>query len=239
MDTENSLFSKRILVVDDDDYLRSVLCSQLRNKGVEYVAEAAKASDAFNQIDLFKPDLILLDIELPDGNGFDICERLRTRGFEKPIIMLTDQLDETDVIKGLARGANDHMAKPMRFSELLARIRTQLRQYGASNETRFMAQNVEFQPARKTLASLETRQVIKLTEKETMILKKLFQIWPKPISKENLLSEIWGYRRVVATHTLETHIYRLRQKISCLMEVPLVETTRDGYKINKVNDAPD
>ena len=239
MDTENSLFSTRILVIDDDDYLRSVLCSQLRNKGVVSIAEATKASDVLSQIDLFEPDLVLLDIELPDGNGFDICERLRTRGFEKPIIMLTGQLNETDVIKGLNKGASDHIEKPMRFGDLLARIRTQLHQYRASDETRFTAQNVEFQPASKTLASLKTKQVITLTEKETMILKKLFQIWPKPISKENLLSEVWGYRKVVATHTLETHIYRLRRKIFRLIEVPLVETTRDGYKLNKVSGAPD
>ena len=206
MDTENSLFSTRILVIDDDDYLRSVLCSQLRNKGVVSIAEATKASDVLNQIDLFEPDLVLLDIELPDGNGFDICERLRTREFEKPIIMLTGQLSETDVIKGLNKGASDHIEKPMRFGDLLARIRTQLHQYRALDETRFTAQNVEFQPASKTLASLKTKQVITLTEKETMILKKLFQIWQAYL-KENLLSEVWGYRRVVATHTLETHIY--------------------------------
>ena len=153
--------------------------------------------------------------------------------------MLTGQLNETDVIKGLNKGASDHIEKPMRFGDLLARIRTQLHQYRASDETRFTAQNVEFQPASKTLASLKTKQVITLTEKETMILKKLFQIWPKPISKENLLSEVWGYRKVVATHTLETHIYRLRRKIFRLIEVPLVETTRDGYKLNKVSGAPD
>ena len=81
-----------------------------------------------------------------------------------------------------------------------------------------MTQYVEFQPAHKTVISLETRRLVVLTEKETMILKKLFWIWPESISKESLLSEVWGYQNMLATHTLETHIYRLRQKISRLIE---------------------
>ena len=105
-------------MVDDDDYLRSVLSSQLRKKGVMAFAEASRASEAFDQIDTFKPDLILLDMELPDGNGLDICQRLRAHGFQKPIIMLTGQMDEEDIVKGLDKGASDYIAKPMRFSEL-------------------------------------------------------------------------------------------------------------------------
>ena len=238
MDIENLLLSTRILIIDDDDYLRSVLSSQLRNEGVESISEAAKASEAFDRVDLFKPDLVLLDIEFPDGNGFDICKGLRTRGFQKPIIMLTGQQEETDIITGLEKGANGCIAKPLRFGELLALIKAQLRQYLASDDIRFMTQYVEFQPAHKTVISLETRRIVVLTEKETMILKKLFWIWPEAISKESLLSEVWGYRNMVATHTLETPIYRLRQKITRLIETPLIETTQDGYKLVKVTDGP-
>ena len=125
MNIENLLFSTRVLIIDDDDYLRSVLSSQLRNEGAVSIAEAAKASEAFDQVDLFKPDLVLLDTELPDGNGFDICEGLRTRGFQKPIIMLAGQREETDIIKGLER-SNGYIAKPLRFGELLALIKAQL-----------------------------------------------------------------------------------------------------------------
>ena len=239
METENLLFSTRILMVDDDDYLRSVLCSQLRNEGVDSIAEVASASEALDQVDLFKPDLVLLDNELPDGNGFDICQRLRARGFKKPIIMFTGQQDETAIIKGLNEGANDYIAKPMRFGELLARIRAQLHQYKVSGDVRYATQTVEFQPANKTLTSLEQQMAIALTEKETMILEKLFQIWPESISKENLLLKVWGYPNMVTTHTLETHIYRLRQKISRLLEAPLVETTQDGYKLIKAKVAQD
>ena len=237
MVTENLLSSARILMIDDDCHLRSVLFSQLRNEGVVSLAEAAKASEAFDQFNSFKPDLILLDSALPDGNGFDICQSLRARGFEKPIIMLISQKDETDINKGLDRGANEYIAKPIRFSELVSQIKTQLRQYKASDDVRFTAQNLEFQPISKTLSLLETNRFVVLTEKESMILETLFHIWPKSISRKNFLSEIWGYQNIVATHTLETHIYRLRQKISRLTEAPLVETTQDGYKLIKTAGA--
>lgn len=238
MDAENLLISSRVLIVDDDDYLREVLISQFRHEGVVTVEEATKASEAFDKVEQFKPDLVLLDIQLPDGNGFDICRKLRDRGFEKLIIMLTGQQEETDIIRGLDTGANDYIAKPMRFGELLARVRAQLRQYKSSDDVRFTTQDVEFQPASKTLTSLDNQRVVVLTEKETMILKKLFRTWPEATSKDLLLSEVWGYQTMVATHTLETHIYRLRQKIGRLTDFPVVETTQDGYRLVKP-DAPD
>ena len=239
MDTENLPLLTRILLVDDDDYLRSVLSSQLRKKGVMAFAEASRASEAFDQIDTFKPDLILLDMELPDGNGLDICQRLRAHGFQKPIIMLTGQMDEEDIVKGLDKGASDYIAKPMRFSELFSLVCVQLRQYKASVDVRFVTQKFEFQPKKKTLTCLDTHRVIFLTEKETMMLKKLFQIWPETISKEGLLSEVWGYQNMLATHTLETHIYRLRKKIARFTKAPLVETTQGGYRLVKGKDSLD
>ena len=233
MDTENLLLLTRILLIDGDDYLRSVLSSQLRKKGVMAFAEASRASEAFEQINTFKPDLILLDMELPDGNGLDICQRLRAHGFQKPIILLTSQMDEEDIVKILDKGASDHIAKPMRFSELFSLICLQLRQYNASDDVRFVTQKFDFQPKKKTLTCLDTNHVIFLTEKEAMMLKKLFQIWPETISKKDLLSEVWGYQNMLATHTLETHIYRLRKKIARFTEAPLVETTHEGYRLVK------
>ena len=233
MDTENLPLLTRILLVDDDDYLRSVLSSQLRNKGVMAFAEASRASEAFDQIDTFKPDLVLLDMELPDGNGLDICQRLRANGFQKPIIMLTGQMDEEDIVKGLDKGASDYIAKPMRFSELFSLVCAQLREYKVSDDARYVTQKFEFQPNKKTLTFLDTHRAILLTDKETMMLKKLFQNWPETISKESLLSEVWGYQNMLATHTLETHIYRLRKKIARFTEAPLVETTQGGYRLVK------
>ena len=233
MDAENLLVSSRILIVDDDNYLRKVLISQLRYEGVVDLEDAAKAGEAFDKVEQFKPDLILLDIQLPDGNGFDICTKLRGRGFEKPIILLTGQQENTNIIKSLNTVANDYIAKPIRFGELLALIRVQLRKYKSSDDVSFTAQNIEFQPANKTLTALDSQLIVVLTEKETMILKKLFCIWPEATSKEMLLSELWDHQNMLATHTLETHIYRLRQKISRLTNDPIVETTQNGYRLVK------
>ena len=233
MDAENLLVSSRILIVDDDNYLRKVLISQLRYEGVVDLEDAAKAGEAFDKVEQFKPDLILLDIQLPDGNGFDICTKLRGRGFEKPIILLTGQQEDTNIIKSLDTVANDYIAKPLRFGELLALIRVQLRKYKSSDDVSFTAQNIEFQPANKTLTALDSQLIVVLTEKETMILKKLFCIWPEATSKEMLLSELWDHQNMLATHTLETHIYRLRQKISRLTNDPIVETTQNGYRLVK------
>ena len=233
MDAENLLVSSRILIVDDDNYLRKVLISQLRYEGVVDLEDAAKAGEAFDKVEQFKPDLILLDIQLPDGNGFDICTKLRGRGFEKPIILLTGQQEDTNIIKSLDTVANDYIAKPIRFGELLALIRVQLRKYKSSDDVSFTAQNIEFQPANKTLTALDSQLIVVLTEKETMILKKLFCIWPEATSKEILLSELWDHQNMLATHTLETHIYRLRQKISRLTNDPIVETTQNGYRLVK------
>ena len=239
MDTENLPLLTRILLVDDDDYLRSVLSSQLRKKGVMAFAEASRASEAFEQIDTFKPDLILLDMQLPDGNGLDICQRLRAHGFQKPIILLAGQMDEGDSVKVLDKGASDYIAKPIRFSELFSLVCAQLRQYEASADVRFVTQKFELQPKKKTLTCLDTHRVIFLTEKETMMVEKLFQIWPESISKEGLLSEVWGYQNMLATHTLETHIYRLRKKIALFTEALLVETTQGGYRLVKGKDSLD
>ena len=233
MDAENLLVSSRILIVDDDNYLRKVLISQLRYEGVVDLEDAAKAGEAFDKVEQFKPDLILLDIQLPDGNGFDICTKLRGRGFEKPIILLTGQQEDTNIIKSLDTVANDYIAKPIRFGELLALIRVQLRKYKSSDDVSFTAQNIEFQPANRTLTALDSQLIVVLTEKETMILKKLFCIWPEATSKEMLLSELWDHQNMLATHTLETHIYRLRQKISRLTNDPIVETTQNGYRLVK------
>ena len=237
MDTENLPPLTRILLVDDDDYLRSVLSSQLRNKGIKAFAEASRASEAFEQIDTFKPDLVLLDRELPDGDGLDVCQRLRAHGFQKPIIMLTGQMDQEDIVEGLDKGVSEYIAKPMRFSELFSLVCAQLRQNKASDDVRFVTRKFEFHPNKKTLTCLDTTRVISLTEKETMMLKKLFESWPETISKEGLLSEVWGYQNMLATHTLETHIYRLRKKIARFTEASLIETTQGGYRLVKGKDS--
>jgi len=131
----------------------------------------------------------------------------------------------------LKAGANDYIAKPMRMGELLARMNTHLRQHKLSDDARFEIQGLDFVPSQKTIASRANGTKIILTEKETMVLKMLNKNAPEAVSREALLSEIWGFQKGLTTHTLETHIYRLRQKLTRLTTEPVVETTQDGYQL--------
>ena len=236
MDIQEILRTARIMIVDDDDDLRDLLLTQFEREGVAALEQAETMVAAFDKITSFEPDILILDVQLPDGDGFHICKKLREQGFEKPIIMLTGQDGENEVIKGLDTGANDYIAKPMRFGELVARIRAQLRQHRASDDARFSARGLDFIPADKSVTCLKQQKTVTLTEKETLILKKLFRSWPETVSRASLLSQVWGYHSDVTTHTLETHIYRLRQKISCLSELQLIETTATGYRLTKEED---
>ena len=227
----------RLFMVDDDEGLRLVLRQQFESDGLSAIEEAGLMRDIWPRIDEFKPDIVLLDVQLPDGNGFDICRRLRESGFEKPILMLTGQDSESDIIQGLEAGANDYIAKPMRMGELLARMRTHLRQHKLSDDVRFDICGLDFVPAQKTISSPEMNSKIILTEKETMVLKMLTRQAPHIVSKDDMLADIWGFQKGLATHTLETHIYRLRQKLTRLTADPIIETALDGYRLADRPDA--
>lgn len=226
----------RLMLIDDDDMVRLVLRQQFEQEGLTAIHEAADAQTALDTIDDFAPDMVLLDVQLPDGNGFDICRKLRNRGFDKPILMLTGQDAEDDIVQGLEAGANDYIAKPMRMGELMARMRTHLRQHKLSDDARFQIHGLDFVPSQKTIASRETGAKVVLTEKETMILKMLNKNAPDTVSREVLLSEIWGFQKGLTTHTLETHIYRLRQKLTRLTQAPIIGTAQDGYCLVPLDD---
>ena len=153
-----------------------------------------------------------MDVGLPDMDGREAVRALRKNGFKPPVIMLTAHDTDSDTIMGLESGANDYVAKPFRFAVLLARIRSQLRQHEASEDAVFTIGPYTFRPASKLLINAKGGK-IRLTEKETAILRYLYRASQKPVSREILLQEVWGYNSGVTTHTLETHIYRLRQKI--------------------------
>jgi DNA-binding response OmpR family regulator len=226
-----SVSSSRLLIVDDDAYLRATLRQQLAVEGFNNVFEVGFAADLDNVLSHANPDLILLDIQMPDGNSIDICQRLRRNGFAKPIVMLTNKGAEVDIVLGLEAGANDYITKPFRFNELIARIRTQLRQFRASDDARFEIGNLSFVPANKMLYEIRSDRVQALTEKEATILKFLYRAFPNDVTKDELLAEVWGFQNGVSTHTLETHIYRLRQKISRLTKKQLVLTIENGYRL--------
>ena len=228
---KDAVSSSRLLIVDDDAYLRATLRQQLAVEGFNDVFEVGVVADLDNALSHANPDLILLDIQMPDGNGIDICQRLRRNGFAKPIVMLTAKGAEGDIVLGLEAGANDYITKPLRLGELVARIRTQLRQFRASDDARFEIGNLSFVPANKMLHEIGSDRMQALTEKEATILKFLYRAFPKDVTKDELLAEVWGFQNGVTTHTLETHIYRLRQKISRLTKKQLVLTIEKGYRL--------
>jgi DNA-binding response OmpR family regulator len=222
---------KTLLIVDDDLDLRGAIAEQLQAEQFDIV-EAATAADGVRLAREAKPDLILLDVDLPDMDGRDACARMRQDGVSAPVIMLTAAATDDDAVRGLDSGANDYVTKPYKFAVLLARIRAQLRDYEHSEGAVFRLGAYEFRPAAKVLLD-EKGKKIRLTEKETNILKYLYRAGEKAISREELLAEVWGYNAGVTTHTLETHVYRLRQKIEPdPANARLLLTEAGGYKLS-------
>jgi DNA-binding response OmpR family regulator len=203
---------KTILIVDDDDDLRGAIAEQLASADTFDLRQAATGEAGVALAIAAKPDLILLDVDLPDIDGREVCRRIRQAGHSAPIIMLTAAAEDADTIRGLDAGANDYVTKPFRFAVLLARIRAQLRSHEQSEDAVYRIGRYEFRPAAKLLID-ERQRKVRLTEKETNILKYLYRAGEKPVTREELLAEVWGYNAGVTTHTLETHVYRLRQKI--------------------------
>ena len=176
-------------------------------------------------------DLIILDVGLPDMDGRELCKLMRKQGVKSPILMLTGQDSDADTILGLDAGANDYVTKPFKFPVLLARIRAQLRQHEQSEDAVFQLGPYTFKPAMKMLITDDDRK-IRLTEKETNILKFLYRSTDGVVARDVLLHEVWGYNAGVTTHTLETHIYRLRQKIEPdPSNARLLVTESGGYKL--------
>jgi len=221
---------KTLLIVDDDQDLRGAIAEQLQDEGFT-VVEAPTAGDGLRLAREAKPDVILLDVDLPDMDGRDALKRMRQEGVTTPVIMLTAADTEEDTVKGIDSGAAVYLTKPYRFAVLLSYIRGQLRDYEHSEGAVFRLGAYEFRPAAKLLVD-EKAKKIRLTEKETNILKYLYRAGEKAVSREELLAEVWGYNAGVTTHTLETHVYRLRQKIEPdPANARLLLTEAGGYKL--------
>ncbi len=204
---------KKILLVDDDDTLRQSLAEQLQLHEEFATYGTGTAKDALETLKQEYFDVILLDVGLPDMDGREACRLMRRSGVKSPIIMLTASDTDADTILGLDAGANDYVTKPFRLGVLLARLRAQLRQHEQSEDAVFSIGPYTFKPSSKLLVDEPAQKKVRLTEKETAILKFLYRAGDKVVGRESLLGEVWGYNTGVTTHTLETHVYRLRQKI--------------------------
>jgi DNA-binding response OmpR family regulator len=223
---------RKILIVDDDASLRQALAEQLELHEEFKVAQAENANAALEQVKQGYFDAILLDVGLPDMDGRELCRLMRRSNVRSPILMLTGADGEADTILGLDAGANDYITKPFRLNVLLARIRAQLRQHEQSEDAVFTIGPYTFRPSAKLLLEGATRKKVRLTEKETSILKYLYRAGDRIVGRDALLNEVWGYNAGVTTHTLETHVYRLRQKIERdPARAEILVTEPGGYRL--------
>ncbi len=224
--------AKRVLVVDDDNDLRGQLVEQLGLYGEFEVEQRSNGADGLETAKTGAFDVILLDVGLPDLDGREVCRLMRRSGVSAPVIMLTAAASDADTILGLDSGANDYITKPFRLGVLLARVRAQLRQHEQSEDATFPIGPYNFRPSAKLLVEREGNRKVRLTEKETAILKYLYRAGDQAVGRDTLLGEVWGYNAGVTTHTLETHVYRLRQKIERNpAEAEILVTESGGYKL--------
>ena len=223
---------RKVLLVDDDEALRGTLAEQLQLHEEFDTSEAGTGAEGLEAAKATTFDLILLDVGLPDMDGRDLCRLMRKAGVKSPVIMLTAQDSDADTILGLDAGANDYVTKPFKVAVLLARMRAQLRQHEQSDDAVFSIGPYAFKPAAKLMVDESRNRKIRLTEKETAILKYLYRAGDRMVRRDTLLNEVWGYNAGVTTHTLETHVYRLRQKIEPdPSRAEILVTDAGGYRL--------
>ncbi len=222
--------AKRVLLADDDAMLRTSLAEQLASEGPYTIVQAANCAEARARGAEGLYEFMILDVSMPDGDGRQLCRSFRDGGVTAPIILLTAADSDADTIEGLKSGANDYVTKPFRFAVLMARVHAHLRSHGASEEAVYRIGPYTFRPSAKVLLDAQDKK-IRLTEKETNILKFLYRSG-ETVPRETLLHEVWGYNPAVTTHTLETHIYRLRQKIETNPgQARILVTESGGYRL--------
>jgi DNA-binding response OmpR family regulator len=222
--------AKRVLLVDDDKMLRASLAEQLAAEGAYAIVEAGSCEEARALARESLYEFIVLDVGLPDGDGRVLCRWLRDSGVTAPVILLTASDSDADMIEGLESGANDYVTKPFRFAVLMARVHAHLRSHSQNEDAVYRIGPYTFRPSAKILVDKNEKK-IRLTEKETNILKFLYRSG-ETVPREMLLHEVWGYNPAVTTHTLETHIYRLRQKIEINPgQARILITESGGYRL--------
>lgn len=217
----------RLLVVEDDVDLRHTLVEQLGPSSLFDVASCGTAAEARDALRDGRTDLVIMESGLPDMNGREAARLVREDGFRGPIIMLATSNDDAGAEVDAETSVSECVVKPFKFALLLARIRAQLRAHEDSGEAALEVGPYTFHPGTKVLVG-QTGTKLKLTEKEAAILRYLHRAAPTIVGRDELLQEVWGYSSAVTTHTLETHVYRLRQKIETDPSAARILVTEPG-----------
>lgn len=222
-----------ILVIDDEAEMRRGLVDNLRFEGYE-TAEADNGTDGLELIRSTPADLVLLDVMMPGMNGFDVCRAARESGVETPVIMLTAKGEEIDRVVGLELGADDYITKPFSLRELLARVKAVLRRSGKHStgitaETRIGRLHVDFDGYRAS----DGTEDVPLSHREFEVLRYLWDRRKQTVSRDRLLTDVWGYDESISTRSIDNFILKLRQKIETDPSHPqhILTVHGIGYKL--------
>jgi len=204
--------AEKVLIVEDEADMLAGLEDTLSREGYEVVT-ARDGKEGLKAAVESAPDLVILDVMMPGMDGYEVCAALRGRGVQAPIIMLTARDAEDDKVRGLDTGADDYVTKPFSMRELLSRINAVRRRYAGRREKirefSFGGIHVDFD--RQTLTRNE--QAVRLSSFESELLRLLVMMRGEPVSRQTILTEVWGYDFPPDTRTVDNHIVRLRQKI--------------------------
>jgi DNA-binding response OmpR family regulator len=222
---------RTILIVEDDAPLRRSLAEQLELHAEFASRECDSGAAALDFVRQHAVDAVLVGDALPDMDAHELCRRLRRTGLHGPIVILAAANGPAEPERALAAGASDYVKKPLRVSDLLARLRTRLRSGNGGDDAVVTIGPYAFQPSTRLLRDPSRRKQVRLTDKEAAILKFLYRAG-KAIGRDTLLGEVWGYNAGVTTHTLETHVYRLRRKIERdPAKAEILVTEPGGYRL--------
>jgi two-component system, OmpR family, copper resistance phosphate regulon response regulator CusR len=223
--------SAAILVVDDDDAIRRMLVRTLAADGYE-VGGAPDGGAALAAIERSAPDLVVLDVGLPDLDGFAVCRRLRAKGLALPVLMLTARDAVPDRVTGLDAGADDYLVKPFAFSELLARVRSVLRRGPKQTSENLKVGDLEIEPRRRRVFRGDKK--IDLTAKEFALLDYLVRNTGEVLSRTLIAEQVWDMNFDSDTNVVDVAMRRLRAKVDDPFEVKLIRTVRGvGYVIEE------
>jgi DNA-binding response OmpR family regulator len=225
-----------IMVVEDDDATREFLADNLRADSYGVVT-ASTGREAFNLLQIKECDLLLLDVILPDASGYELCRRVRTADGlaqridpQLPVIMLSGRASEADRVRGFARGADDYVVKPFHYPELVARIGAVLRRSGNRRDQGVLTVGeLRIDPVSREVTLGE--RLIDLSAKEFALLRTLAEEPTRVFTKEELLRDVWGFKLMGSTRTLDSHASRLRRKLSGSGRRWIVNVWGVGYRL--------